>query len=204
MKEFGVSRIAVREALSMLRSLGVLQTSHGRKSVVRRIGTDLLEKLFPLMLSLEGASGYREVFEARLAVEGPAAYLAAQRRTAGDLRRLEELLADFQRLPNTEYVPEADLEFHLQIARATRNPLFSTLMSVISRYVIYLQTTSARSVLEVASQRLGQDHADILEAIRSRDTERARVAMEAHLRRAESLVRNNSGSATKELGRLRQ
>lgn len=53
--EFGISRFPLREALSMLRGLGILDISHGRKSVVRQIDSDILGRLFPLMLSLEGA-----------------------------------------------------------------------------------------------------------------------------------------------------
>src|SRR5690606_4067522 len=53
-QDYGVSRIAVREALSMLRGLGVLGVGHGRRTVVRKIDSETFGQLFPLMLSSGG------------------------------------------------------------------------------------------------------------------------------------------------------
>jgi GntR family transcriptional repressor for pyruvate dehydrogenase complex len=190
-KEFEVSRIALREALSMLRSIGVLDTSHGRKSIVQCVGTDLLARLMPLVVSLDATASYRQVFEIRLAIEVPAAGLAALRRTPADLERLDEFAAKYARHveSGSSYYPEADLEFHLQIARSSQNPLFTALLNVISRYVIEVQVQSWGSGVSVASDRASRAHFAILEAVRDQDPERSRVEMEAHLRYTFSLVR---------------
>lgn len=189
-KEMEVSRIALREALSMLRSLGVLDTSHGRKSVVRQVGTELIERLVPLIISLEPISGFHQVFEMRLALEGPAAALAAARRTEADLARLEALAAEYasQGDVDVDHYPRTDLEFHLQIARATGNPIFTALLNVISRYVIAGQQQSWGSSRPTAWDRAKRAHLAIFEAIRDQDPERARVEMEAHLRYTATLL----------------
>lgn len=192
MIEMDVSRIALREALSMLRSLGVLDTSHGRKSIVRRVGTDLIEKLMPLIVSLEPAGNYRHVFEVRLAIEAPTAALAALRRTSEDLARLHESADQYARHVDSgmAHYSQTDLDFHLQIARSTQNPLFTTLMNVISRYVIAVQTQSYGSGVPVAWDRAKRAHFAILEAIEDQDPERARAEMEAHLRYTATLAPN--------------
>lgn len=191
--ELNVSRIALREALSMLRSLGVLDTSHGRKSIVRQVGTELLDRIVPLILSLEPVSGFHQVFEMRLAIEVPAAGLAAQRRTEGDLAKLDALAAEYALQDSVEidHYPRTDLEFHLQIARATQNPLFTAMLNVISRYVIAGQQQSWGSSRPVAWDRAKRAHFAICEAIRDQDASRARVEMEAHLRYTASLVPAN-------------
>ncbi len=189
-KEMDVSRIALREALSMLRSLGVLDTGHGRKSVVRQVGTDLLDKLLPLVTRLEPVSGFHEVFEVRLAMEVPAAGFAAARRTAEDLISLENLAKEYAEQDNVGagHYPRTDLEFHLQIARASRNPLFTALLNVISRYVIAGQAQSWGTSRPIAWDRAKQAHFAIFEAIRDRDVDRAKAEMDAHLRYTASLV----------------
>ncbi len=189
MQEMGVSRIALREALSMLRSLGVLDTGHGRKSVVRRVSTELLERILPLVCALEPGGSYGQVFEVRLALETPAAGLAALRRTGADLQRLEELANEYARQETVAgHYPRTDLEFHLQVAQATHNPLITTLLNVISRYVIAVQSHSWNSGIPVAWDRAKRAHFSILEAIRAQDPDRARVEMEAHLRYTAALA----------------
>lgn len=190
--ELNVSRIALREALGMLRSLGVLDTSHGRNSIVRQVGTELLDRIVPLILSLEPVSGFHQVFEMRLAIEVPAA-APAQRRTSEDLAKLEALAVEYALQDSVEidHYPRTDLEFHLQIARAAQNPLFTAMLNVISRYVIAGQQQSWGSSRPIAWDRAKRAHFAICEAIRDRDANRARVEMEAHLRYTATLVPAN-------------
>ena len=191
-EDFGVSRVALREALSMLRSLGILETGHGRSSVVRRLGPEFFRRLFPLILSAEGTRSYIEVFEVRVAIEGPAAYLAASRRTDEDLRRLDEQAALFQKQAAQESPEraETDLEFHLAVARATGNPLFPALLNAISGFVIFGQreTWSRAGESPEARARAVDRHQAIVEAIRRRDAELARTEMESHIRYTATLI----------------
>ena len=183
MEEFGVSRIPLRESLSMLRALGVLDTGHGRKSIVRQIDANMLGRLFPLMLSMESEQTYEHVFEMRLTLESRTAYLAALRRDEDDLARLEELLATFRRqveLGIAESI-ETDLEFHLQIARSTKNPLFPLLLSPLASYVTYVQAEVLKNAPNRRLRAL-EYHEVITEAIRDQDPDRARGEMETHMR----------------------
>jgi len=183
MEEFGVSRISVRETLSMLRALGVLETSHGRSSIVRRMDSEIIGRLFPLILSLEGEQSYEQIFEVRLALESQTAYLAAVRRTEEDVARLDELLSTLriEVEEDLEQSIETDLAFHVQIARATGNPLFPVLLETLSGFVTYVQLMSCRNDPEKRHRALGY-HESIAEAIRVSDPDRARTEMEAHLR----------------------
>jgi GntR family transcriptional repressor for pyruvate dehydrogenase complex len=182
MEEFGVSRVPLRESLSMLRALGVLDIGHGRCAVVRRIDAGVLGNFFPLMLSMEGQQSFQQIFEVRLALEFRTAYLAALRRTEGDLRRIESLHEQFKQQVD-QGLPEAidtDLEFHVEIAAAAKNPLFPLLLRSLAGFVKYVARESCRGDL-VRLRRAVQAHQAITEAIRWKDAERARVEMEAHL-----------------------
>jgi GntR family transcriptional repressor for pyruvate dehydrogenase complex len=180
---FGASRIALREAMSTLRALGVLDTAHGRGSTVRRIDASILEQLLPLMLSLEGEQPFAQTFELRLALEGRTAYLAALRRTDDEMAQIDRLVAEFRRQVDGQLdgTIATDIAFHLAIAEATHNPLFPTVLRAISEFVKYVQTISCTNN-PVRQARALQAHESIAEAIRDRDAERARVEMESHLR----------------------
>ena len=181
-EEFGVSRLALREALSRLRALGILEIRHGKGSTVRRMDIGLLGRLFPLMVSLEGEQSFQHIFEVRIGLESRTAYLAAQRRSDADLLVLEDLLEQFRRCTTAlDESVEVDLRFHIEIARATGNPLFPLMLQAVSGFVTYVQTLSCRDN-PTTRERALHYHESILLAIRQKDAEHARAEMEAHLR----------------------
>lgn len=183
MEEFGVSRIPLREAMSHLRALGVLDTEHGRGSTVQRIDTSILEQLLPLMMSHEGEQPFEHTFELRLALESRTAYLAALRRTDEEMGEIDRLASEFRRQVEAKLdgTIATDAEFHMAVARAAHNPLFPTVLRAVSEFVKYVQTISCTNN-PVRQARAVQAHESIAEAIRDRDAERARVEMESHLR----------------------
>src|SRR4051812_8656180 len=156
MEEFKVGRIPLREALAGLRALGVLQTRAGSGTRVRRVDADSVAQLLPLLVTLEGERTFGQVFELRLAVESQTAALAPpggdppsgrafdppppaepqpaapapRRHTDADARALKGFLVTLKEDldANLDEAVEADLDFHVAIARATGNPLFEVLM----------------------------------------------------------------------------
>lgn len=184
MQNFGVSRIAVREALSMLRALGVLEISHGKSTTVRKMSTETLAKLFPLLLSLEGEQSLAHVFEVRFALERQTARLAAMKRTPDDLHRLQDHCERFDSYQtDTPESIEADHQFHVQLAKSTGNPLFWVLLNVLGSFVKYSQRESGRHDPE-QHRKASQAHQEILQAIAEKDPDRASLCMERHLRDA--------------------
>ncbi len=183
MAEFGHSRVTIREALSMLRALGILSISQGKASVVQKMDAKLLGRLFPLMLSLEGERTYQQIFEVRLSIESRTAYLAALNRTKQDIDELERVLAILKShlAQNIEQSLESDLRFHIRIAKASGNPLFPLLLEALSGFVAYVQFLSCKGD-QVRRERALHFHESIVQAIRDQDPERARVEMESHLR----------------------
>ena len=182
-EEYGVSRIAVREALSMLRGLGVLDVGHGRRTRVRKVDSETFGQLLPLLLLSGGQRTFEQVFEARLAVESFAAGLAAKRRTDEQVEKLHVLLKQFQEQIASRdpgYV-QTDLDFHLQIASATGNPLFELMLEALARFISFAQRESCLDDPN-RSRRALLAHEAIVEAIADSDSERARAEMEAHLR----------------------
>lgn len=182
-RELGVSRIPLREALSGLRTLGVLETRAGSGTRVKKVDAETVARLMPLLVTLDGRRTFAQVFEMRVAIEGQTAALAAERHTPEDARVLRELAAKFRSdlEQGLETAIETDLAFHVRIAEATGNPLFGVLMRTLAELVRHVQVASCKDDPE-RRRRAVMSHEAIAEAILARDPARARVEMEAHLR----------------------
>ena len=191
---YGVSRIVIREAVSMLRGLGVVDVSHGRRTRVRKIDAEIFGQLLPVMLSSGGQRTLEQIFEVRRTIESRSAYLAALSRTEEQLNQLQLLQARFRkqlRSATRSASLKTDLRFHLQIADATQNPLFPIMLEAISHFVLFGQAESCKDD-PVRRQRAVAAHQAIVEAIAARDAERASVEMEAHLRYSASRVMDST------------
>src|ERR1700742_2911063 len=123
---FGVSITVVREALSRLKSDGLVASHQGKGVFVEEDA-----KARPFRLStMEGRmSSLRHIFELRMGVEMQAATLAAERRKATDLKAMLRCLKQMEPNKNSfEQALAADIAFHLKIAQATHNPLIVSFM----------------------------------------------------------------------------
>ena len=111
--DFNVSRPTVREAIIALEVQGLVEVRLGSGAYVRATsGSGKVDF---------GISAF-ELTEARLLFEGEAAALAASQITYEEIAKLEQLLKDMDRENRGQGIREvSDREFHLTIARATRN-----------------------------------------------------------------------------------
>jgi GntR family transcriptional repressor for pyruvate dehydrogenase complex len=175
--EYKVSRPTVREAVIALEVRGVVEVRVGSGTYVRRAATRGEEQ------SEYNFTAF-ELTEARILFEGEAAALAATLITEQELDELDALVAQIERDNRSIAKAErADYEFHIAIARATRNQAITKTIEELWR----MRTTSAQCALLFAKARTAQvkpvvaEHRRIARAIRSRDPEQARAAMREHL-----------------------
>ena len=183
---FGVSRPVIREALRHLAALSIVDLAPGRRPRVRPLTDDLLRTFFEWALSLNQAS-LLALHELRRGVEGESATLAAQRRSEEDVDRLRKVLEQMRAsLTDEDRYTELDVEFHLEIAAAARNPLLVHLTASIRAPM----ERTIRRGLRLASgdsselEVVQQDHERIVDAIATADPVRARAAMDQHFDRA--------------------
>jgi len=182
--EFGVSRITLREALSTFRALGLIETVHGRGSMVKPIDAEVLACLFPLLLSLDGMGTFEHVLQVRLGLESQTANLAASRRSEADLRELadnEQAMAVAMAADDSQAYTAADMRFHLCIAKASGNPLFTVLLQSLSGYYTYY-IHHACAAHQPSRERALDFHQQLQAAIRSQDSSAAERIMVEHLR----------------------
>ena len=91
-EELNVSRASVREALSALEILGIVESRTGNGTFVRRLPTEwtYLGTIFEEFFAREDSP--REVLEARRLLEPMVAQLAAERATNEQLSQIEQAL----------------------------------------------------------------------------------------------------------------
>ncbi len=124
---FGVSRPTVREALSRLRSDGIIDSKRGSGSyVIRSPGVQA-----PSATPIRNLADIERYYAFRICVESGAAALAAEFRDASDLDALHaafEALNAAMQSGNSDV--DAEVRFHLAIARASHNPFFVSTIDI--------------------------------------------------------------------------
>lgn len=184
-EQFQVSRTVLREAVARLKSLGLVASRQGSGVYVSA------NPPFPPLDFGASPTGSSEAVvqmaEVRRALEAEAAALAAQRRDAGDVRRLKQAVRalDAAVRDGGDGVEE-DLQFHRAIAEAAHNPfLLSTLdyLGQFMRSAIGVTRANEARRTDFAEQ-VRREHADVVAAIAAGDAAKARQAAARHMKNA--------------------
>ena len=187
-ENFQVGRPAVREALSALSSMGLIEIKQGEGTFVKTFDPSIMN--YPLTTALlMDKENIKHLLEVRKILETGTAELAAKKRTIDDLADIETKLSDMQKVADDEELSDqADIAFHVAIANASKNELLITLMSQVSVMMTEKMRDIRRLALyseEMSLKRLYQQHTQIYEAIANRDEAGARQAMLLHLQNVE-------------------
>ncbi|MFJ7744318.1 FadR/GntR family transcriptional regulator [Peribacillus sp. NPDC097295] len=183
-ENFQVGRPAVREALSALSSMGLIEIKQGEGTFVKTFDPSIMN--YPLTTALlMDKENIKHLLEVRKILESGTAELAAKRRSKEDLVEIEAKLSDMLKVAdNEEMSDKADIAFHVAIANASKNELLITLMSQVSDMMTEKMRDFRRLALyseEMSLKQLHQQHTRIYEAIFNRDEACARHAMLLHL-----------------------
>jgi GntR family transcriptional repressor for pyruvate dehydrogenase complex len=178
-QRLGVSRTSVRQAMTTLRSIGLIEVRHGDGAYLIRSADEVVPPLTVAVLHAQ--ADHLMVWEAREAIEVHAAKLAAGRATVADLTRISEALASMQSaIESGDDGTEADAAFHHAIVDAAHNPMLTQLYESIAEAVD--RTSAASLSIPGRPPESLRAHRGIAEAIGDRDPERAASEMTSHLR----------------------
>ena len=180
-EQYGVSRQVVREAARLLEDRGLVAIRPGRGMTVAAPGVDTIVRRYRSMLRRDQAS-FVQLMQVRQMMEVDMTALAALNRTAADLDRMNEALAQARdHLDDYAACLDADLTFHLAVAQATQNPFVLTFVQPIN---MVLRDLYREPIGYLATQESTlREHGAIADAISRRDPAAARAAAAAHLAR---------------------
>ena len=186
-ESLSVSRASVREALTTLEAIGILEIKPGEGTFVRQTSDALTFAPLTLVLTVERNSG-AQLMEVRRVLETEMAALAAERATSEDLHKINDWLNLMKGAENTHDAVENDLRFHFAIAEATQNTILVRLINTIAdlmhhtfqgkREKLYAHSPSGRRII--------REHEAIYQAIKNRAPDEARAKMLEHINHVET------------------
>ena len=182
-KSFYVGRSAIREALSGLRAMGLVEMRQGEGTYI----TSFDASKFSLPLSsalLMKREDIKELSEVRKILEVGAVASASINHDDEDLLAMEEALNAMKEAKGQGEIGEkADLDFHLAIAHATHNKMLINLMSSVSEIMVESMRETRQLLLysEEMMASLVEEHQLIYQAIKARNIEEAQKNMLNHL-----------------------
>ncbi len=176
---FGVSRVTVRQALQKLTVLGLIETKLGEGSFVATMKPGIyMSSIIPL--AYLGQKSTIEVVEFRKIIETESIAIAAKRANAREIASLEKNVEKMIMAEgDAEKFRQLDLIFHMKIAQMTKNSLIIETHNIL------------KDILNVAMKDINyymgykgaiHFHPRMLEAIKERDGEKAKMIMSEHLK----------------------
>jgi DNA-binding FadR family transcriptional regulator len=182
---FGVSRSVVREAISVLKSDGLVESFQGRGIFVSETPPEAAFRL--RQPNLDDKVELALILEFLIANEVAATSLAAERCLDSDLTKIRRALDAMARaVAIGEPGVDEDVAFHAAIIAATRNPFIIAFSNFLEHRVRNLIRTARTNTARFRglAERVQAEHQAIYDAIAARDPAAARAAAETHLRNA--------------------
>lgn len=194
-EQFQVGRSAVREALSALRAMGLIEMKQGEGTYVRNFDPSSLTKSLNNKLLMK-KEDILNLLEVRKVLEVGAVRAAAAKRTEANLQNMKQWLDEMAKSIGDEKAGEkADFHFHMGIAESSHNNILLELMNHVSEMIAETIGESRRIILygeQTTSERLLEEHQSIYDAVLKQDVELAQQAMLDHLTNVEHIVTGKS------------
>lgn len=185
-EEFGVSRTSLREGISSLSHLGILETVAGSGVYVRSSspGAVLKNRLKSLRMN---SKNIEDLVEFREGLESFIGELACRNASDEDILRLEKLI---ERMENSQKkghsFSQEDAEFHKELAAASHNEFVNIIFASLQPFI--LRWVQARENM-VDPNAVAALHRRIVEEIRNRRPEKTRLAVKEHFQHMRSIIR---------------
>ncbi len=177
-----VSRPSVRAGLKSLAAMGVVRIRQGAGTFITGGPPALDSQPLRFLAALHGFTR-AQMFEARLVLEVAVAGLSAERAAPDDVIAMsDEIAGMFASLDTPDRFLEHDIRFHQAVAATCDNPILVSIVGMISTLFREFRRTSIGKARDLKQS--AEEHRLIYQAIRARDPERARRAMDEHLRRS--------------------
>jgi GntR family transcriptional regulator, transcriptional repressor for pyruvate dehydrogenase complex len=188
--QFGVSRPSLREALNSLVAMGFLELK-GKRTYIKSVASESVQNPLSLLIKADTQKIF-DLIEVRKAIETWGAFLAAQRATEEDIKRLENIIEDMRKtFEEGRSWEKQDADFHLGMAQATHNTIQIHMMSTI--YDLLRESMARVFKDRTKVKKLLDHHCRIFSAIKNHSPDKARERTLEHLNYVESEVKASTG-----------
>ena len=176
----GVSRIPLREALCMLKGLGIIEAKHGKGIFVKEIDLSTIFGMLSPLLKVQNGINMEDILQVRFYLEGDIAEIGACKRTEENLKKLGSALEGMKEtISSIKRFVRYDMDFHSELARSTQNKIFHLFISSLTDLLCEVQFRypDTKKHREVSLEY----HREIFEAVKGKNPERARKLMQEHI-----------------------
>lgn len=193
--QFEVSRTVVREALSRLKSLGLIESQQGSGIYVNAQPT-----FQPLNFDAKHAASREaviQIVEVRRALEAECAALAAIKRSPSDIQAMQDALTRLDTaVSRGEDGVQEDVQFHRAIATAAGNPFLISTLDYLAQFLREgTRVTRANEARrEDFALAVRSEHLAIAEAIVNGDSKQAQRAATLHMKNAAKRIQQADSS----------
>ena len=182
--QIGVSRPTVRVGLRALAAMGIVESRHGSGTYIPDGPPALGSQSLSLLAALHGFTR-EEMYDARRVLEVGAAGMAAEHATPDQLATIaDEVTNLFATLDDPLVFLVHDIRFHRAVADASGNPIIVALVEMVSALYYDRRRETAEQASDRDLREAAELHRRIYQAIRGRNSQAARNAMNEHLTRA--------------------
>jgi len=190
-KQLGVSRPSLREALNSLVTMGFLEVRQAKRTFVKSVTSKLIGDPLSLLIKADDQKIF-DLIEVRKAIETWAAYHAAQKASSEDIEQLGTIISEMKKaFEEGRSWEKQDADFHLAIAQATHNTIHMHIMSGI--YDLLRESVGRVFRDRAKIKKLLDQHYKIFNAIKNHSPDKARERTLEHLNYVESEVKKATG-----------
>lgn len=178
-ESLGVSRTVVREALTRLRLMGLVETKKKKGTVITSpdIFGNLTKNIHPQILSKETL---KDMFELRLVLEIGMADILFRRATAQDIKDLKEIVEKEPPHPQHHiFTADQEVKFHGKLYEITRNDSMKKFQKLLLPVFAYVHDSAILKKQPVSQSFVS--HKGLVEILENGTPEAFRNAMRFHL-----------------------
>lgn len=177
-----VSRTTVRNAISRLAAIGLVEHTQGRGTFVA-VPDPEHQNPFAAAMASQNATIF-DLLELRIGLECHAAAFAAERADARDIHNLNQCMKSMKKeILAGRLGTSDDAAFHMTVACAAKNPLHIQVMKSFHDHLFYGIMESLKFLYEDKKNMdvILNHHQSIIDAIVIRDRHKAFEAMQEHI-----------------------
>lgn len=175
--ELNVGRGTIREAIKLLAARNVVIIQRGKGTFVSE-NPGLTEDPLGLSFITDKKRLSHDLMDVRVMIEPEIAKFAAEHATPAEVEEMEAICLAIEKLIHeNKNHEEKDIQLHSAIAKASKNVVVPSLIPIIQTAISLFINLTNRSLKEETIE----THRQIVEAIKIKDGEAAKKAMQRHL-----------------------
>ena len=183
----GIGRNSTREAISILRGMGLIESIHGSGNYIAKDSGRTIWNIVSVMLAL-GSISMKDILEFRRVMARSVIEFIFKNGIADeDKERLKKIVDEMESASGKKLVI-LDQKFHITLIRATKNPLFITVMEAIAEIYHEFISKIIEESDEETKMKFIMLHSKICNSIIEKDEEACLKYMKEHYDLSESML----------------